>query len=232
MVASIKTGSYTNAMKQTERLASKYQKQLTTGKKVNSAADDAAALVISNKMLQQIGSYKQTSSNITSQISSNRIAEGAYSGISDTYNDMSANAIRAMNGTMSDSDVAAIKDVNDALQASTSQVAATTRYNEQFVVDDVNSDFDSLDLDAISEQASAIASTRSTLGAEENGLVHEQNVNDIAEENTTAAYSRKVDAEMEKAATAYKTQATMNQVQTQMLRTQLDQQNGITTLFQ
>ena len=232
MVSSIKSGNLTNQMKQTERAVSKAQQQLTTGKKVNSAADDAAALAISNKMLKQIGSYKQTSSNITSQISSNRIAEGALSGVSDTYNDMSANAIRALNGTNSASDVASIRSVNDALKNSTGQVAATTKYNENFVLDDLNTDYDSLDLDAINSQSSAVASQRSDLGAKENALNYEQAVNDVAEENTTAAYSRKVDAEMEKAVTAYKTQATMNQVQNQLLRTQMDQENGITTLFQ
>lgn len=232
MVSPIKTGNLTHQMKQTESVLAKHQKQLTTGKKVNSAADNAAALVISTKMAKQIGTFRQKSSNLTSQISSNRIAEGAYAGISDTYNDMTANAIRGMNGLMSDSDRAAIKQVNDALKDSTGQIASTTKYNENFVVNSVNTDFDSMDLNSISSQSASVAATRSKLGAEENGFVHQQNALDIAEENTTAAYSRKVDAEMEKAVSAYKTNATMNQVQNQLLRTQINQENTITRLFQ
>lgn len=231
MISSIRSGYTTNQMKNTQNQLMKYSKQVASGKRVNSAADDAAALSISMKMLNQIGTYKQTSNNISSQIDAGRIADGALSGVSDTYNDMYANSIRAMNGTMSESDRAATRQVNDALKDSVNQIASNTKYNEKQVIDNIDTNFDSLDSEAISSAASKITSDRSKIGAKENGMLHQQAAYDIAQENTTAAYSRKIDAEMEKAISAYKNQSIIGQFQNSLLGMQIQQENGITALF-
>ena len=219
----------TNQMNTTQNSLYKAQQQVSSGKRINSAADDAAGLAISNKLLASANSLKAYSSNYSSQIYSNNIAEGALSGVSDTYNDMYANSIRSMNGTMSSSDVAAIGQTNDALKATVDHISSTTKYNEDFVVDDIDTNWDSLSADDISTAAASASDTRSQLGAQTNALEHATSVNDISAENTTAALSRKEDAEMEKAISTYKNQQTISQFQNMLFKNQMSTADGIVT---
>lgn len=228
MIGKINTSNFqTNQIKQNEKLLYKAQKQVASGKKINTAADDAAGLSISQKLLKEAKTLSTKSSNYSSQVNYNNIADGAYAGISDTYNDMYQNSIRALNGTMSDSDLKALKQVNDAYQASTGHIAGQAKYNGKQTVDNIDISYNSLDSEAISNASQSVAEKRSKVGAETVGLEHAISAADISAENTVAALSREEDAEMEKAVSAYKKQQTIGQFQNMLLREQMSTADGL-----
>lgn len=233
MVNSIKgAGNIVNQMKIGQQKQTKNAKILASGKKVNTAADDAAVLAISQKIMQSINTANAKSSNYSSQIYSNRIADGALSNVSDTLNDMSVNAIRSMNGLMSDSDREVLSANSEALKGTIDHIKGSAVYNENKVLENFDLDFDVNDLDSINAASDAVSKKRSALGAEENGLSHAVAANDIEAENLTAAYSRSVDADMAKAVTDYKNQQLINQTQNAFLAKQLHDTSNITKILQ
>ena len=120
-----------NQMKKTAKAQQKVTRQIASGKKVNTAADDAAVLAISQKMTKRINSLNQGSVNLKSGIDLTRIADGALSSIAESVSDLQANAIRSMNGTMSDSDRQILQQANEGTMKTIDHVANTTKYNEK-----------------------------------------------------------------------------------------------------
>lgn len=233
MINSIKgAGNIANQIKIGQQKQLKNAKVLASGKKVNTAADDAAVLAISQKIMQSVNTANAKSGNYSSQIYSNRIADGALSNVADTLNDMSVNALRAMNGTMSDSDREILRANSEALMGTIDHVKGSAVYNENRVLEDFSLKVDVNDIDSINAASEAVSKKRSALGAEENGLAHAVSANDIEAENLTAAYSRSVDADMAKAASDYKNQEIINQVQNSLLAKQLHDNSNITKILQ
>lgn len=122
--------SQVNYMKRTELAQKKSQEKLASGRKVNRAADDAAVLAISNKLIKQINSLNQGGNNIQDGICVTKIADGAMSSIAENLHDLEANTIRAMNGTMSASDRQIIQDQVDATIGTIDHIKNVTKYNE------------------------------------------------------------------------------------------------------
>lgn len=232
MINGLGRANYTiNNMHQTKAVQKKTAEMLASGKKINRAADNAAGLAIAQKMQSQIKYLDASSENYSRKIDSNRIAEGALSHIGETYNDMYANSIRAMNGTMGAADKLALKQANRALGVTAEHIANTTKYNEDYVLDDINASFDVMSADAISEASVSAVSTRAKLGAEENGLAHAVSISEITAENTTAAMSRVEDTEIEKASSQNQANKLLGQVQTAMLKNQMTFAEGIVTIL-
>nr|MCR4830823.1 flagellar hook protein [Pseudobutyrivibrio sp.] len=90
-----------NNMKATEAQQKKSARELASGKKVNTAADDAVALSISQKLMKEAKSLTAGSNNISYGIDATNIADGALANISDSLGDMTQNSVRAMNGLYS-----------------------------------------------------------------------------------------------------------------------------------
>lgn len=128
----------TNQIKKTNQVQNKAMRELSSGKKVNRAADDAAVLSISKKMLKQIGSLNQGSNNIREGINLVNIADGAMSGISETIGDLEVNSIRAMNGTMSASDRQILQNDSEERIKTVDHIATATKYNEKNLLVDEN----------------------------------------------------------------------------------------------
>ncbi len=228
MISNVNSSSYTaRQMHGTQHSMQKFQQQIASGKKINKAGDNAAGLAISEKLLKEANSLKAYSNNFASELDKNKIADGAFSNIGDTYSDMYANSIRAMNGIMSESDRNDLAMANDALNKTVDYIAATTKYNENFVTADFKSNINTLDANAISSQMNSVNAKRSEYGARSNGLEHAINVNNIAAENETAALSRIQDTEMEKAISGYKNQQVLNNFQNMMLKNQMSNAEGL-----
>jgi len=87
------------ALKSTERAQATAMQQLSTGKRINSAKDDAAGLAISTRMTQQIRSLDQAVRNAGDAISLIQTAEGATNSITDMMQRMRELAIQAINDT-------------------------------------------------------------------------------------------------------------------------------------
>lgn len=121
----------TNQMKKTAQANSKVTRELASGRKVNKAADDAAVLSISEKMIKRVNSLNQGTVNLKSGVDLTRIADGAMNSIAESISDLQSNAIRAMNGTMSDSDRKILQQANEATMETINHIANSTKYNEK-----------------------------------------------------------------------------------------------------
>lgn len=128
----------TNQIKKTQTAQKKTFKQLSTGKRVNTASDDAAALAISQKLIKQANSLNAGRSNIYSGIDLTNIADGAMSSISESLDDLYTNSIRAMNGTMSDSDRQILQQANEETIKTIDHITNTTNYNGKNLLDGSN----------------------------------------------------------------------------------------------
>ena len=112
----------------------KSTEKLSSGYKINRAADDAAGLSISEKMRKQIRGLTQASLNAEDGISAVQTAEGALNEVQDMLQRMNELAVKAANGTMSENDRSYIQDEIKALETEIDRVAETTKFNETYLL--------------------------------------------------------------------------------------------------
>ena len=110
---------------------SKSTEKLSSGYKVNRAADDAAGLAISEKMRRQVRGLTQASANAQDGISAVQTAEGALGEVHDMLQRMNELAVKASNGTNKSTDRQFIDSEVQALKSEITRVATTTTFNEQ-----------------------------------------------------------------------------------------------------
>ena len=113
---------------------SKATEKLSSGYKINRAADDAAGLSISEKMRKQIKGLDQASTNAQDGISAVQTAEGALTEVHSMLQRMNELATQAANGTNSESDRSSIQDEIDQLTTEIDRVAETTKFNETYLL--------------------------------------------------------------------------------------------------
>ncbi|MFT9269807.1 MAG: flagellin [Liquorilactobacillus nagelii] len=105
--------------------------KLSSGSRINSAADDAAGLAVSEKMKAQIGGLTQAQSNAQDGVSLIQTAEGGLSQIQTMLDRMRDLAVQSSNGTLGTDDRKAIdKEFND-LKGEISRIAKTTQFNNK-----------------------------------------------------------------------------------------------------
>ena len=112
----------------------KSTEKLSSGYKINRAADDAAGLSISEKMRKQIRGLTQASSNAQDGISTVQTAEGALNEVQDMLQRMNELAVKASNGTNSEDDRQYIQDEIDQLTTEIDRVSTTTKFNETYLL--------------------------------------------------------------------------------------------------
>ena len=117
----------------------KSTEKLSSGYKINRAADDAAGLTISEKMRKQIRGLDKASSNAQDGISSVQTAEGALTEVHSMLQRMNELAVQSANGTNSSDDRQAIQDEVDQLTTEIDRVAETTKFNEIYLLKGDNS---------------------------------------------------------------------------------------------
>jgi len=118
----------------TQGSLSKSAEKLSSGYKVNRAADDAAGLSISEKMRKQIRGLSQASLNAEDGISAVQTAEGALTEVHDMLQRMNELAVKASNGTNALSDRQTIQDEVDQLLTEIDRVSETTKFNETYLL--------------------------------------------------------------------------------------------------
>ena len=117
----------------------KSTEKLSSGYKINRAADDAAGLTISEKMRKQIKGLDQASTNAEDGVSAVQTAEGALTEVHSMLQRMNELAVQASNGTNSESDRSAIQDEISQLTTEIDRVSETTKFNETYLLKgDVN----------------------------------------------------------------------------------------------
>ena len=112
----------------------KSTEKLSSGYKINRAADDAAGLSISEKMRKQIRGLTQASSNAQDGISAVQTAEGALNEVQDMLQRMNELAVKSANGTQSEDDRSYIQNEIDQLTTEIDRVAETTKFNEAYLL--------------------------------------------------------------------------------------------------
>lgn len=113
---------------------SKSAEKLSSGYKINRAADDAAGLSISEKMRKQIRGLTQASSNAQDGVSAVQTAEGALTEVHSMLQRMNELAVQSSNGTNSQTDRKAIQDEIDQLTSEIDRVSETTKFNETYLL--------------------------------------------------------------------------------------------------
>ena len=114
---------------------SKLTEQLSSGYKINRAADDAAGLTISEKMRSQIRGLTQASANAQDGISCVQTAEGALAEVHDMLQRMNELAVKSANGTNTTADRVAVQKEINALVSEIDRVSQSTQFNTLNLLD-------------------------------------------------------------------------------------------------
>jgi flagellin len=118
-----------NALSQNTSAMNKALSELSSGKQINSAADNASGLTISEQMQGQVNGLDQANSNAQDGISLIQTAEGGLTETTSILQRMRELAVQAANGTNTASDVTAIQDEVNQLSGEINSIATQTQFN-------------------------------------------------------------------------------------------------------
>lgn len=118
-----------NSLTVNNRSLGKAMEQLSTGKRINTAADDAAGLAISNKMTAQIRGLNQAVRNANDGISMIQTAEGATQEVTNMLQRMRELAVQSANATNTSDDRTSIQLEVTELQSEITRIADNTQWN-------------------------------------------------------------------------------------------------------
>nr|WP_302599112.1 flagellin [uncultured Cellulosilyticum sp.] len=197
--------------------AAKSMEKLSSGLRINRAADDAAGLSISEKMRGQIKGLNQAQRNVQDGVSYIQTAEGALTEVSDMLTRMKELTVQKANGTYNTADITNLELEMTQLGEQMDKIIADTKFNGKevfageidIVVTDSDADklqvgtqLDALQLTNGSATADVEAAiekvntARSTFGAHQNRLEYTANNLGTTAENLTASESRIRDTDM------------------------------------
>jgi flagellin len=123
------------ALSRNNRALATAMEQLSTGKRINAAADDAAGLAISNKQTAQIRGLDQAVRNANDAISMIQTAEGATNEVTAMLQRMRELAVQAANATYVTADRTALQQEFRELQAEINRISDMTEWNGQNILD-------------------------------------------------------------------------------------------------
>lgn len=115
--------------------SAKSSEKLSSGYKINRAADDAAGLSISEKMRNLIRSLDQGSENIQHGTSLVQIADGELAEVNDMLHRITELSVKAANGTNSESDRKAIQEEINQIIKEIDRIHTTAKFNETYLFD-------------------------------------------------------------------------------------------------
>ncbi len=120
----------------TTKSRAKSTEKLSSGYKINRAADDAAGLAISEKMRKQIRSLNQGGENIQDGISLIQVADGALAEVQDMLNRMTELSVQAANGTNSEQDRNYLQQEIREIIREINRIGKSTTFNDKPIFDD------------------------------------------------------------------------------------------------
>ncbi len=240
----------------TSSTQSKSTEKLSSGYRVNRAADDAAGLAISERMRKQIRGLSRGVANAQDGISCVQTAEGALNEIHDMLQRINELGVQAANGTNSTKDVSYLQSEVTALTTEISRIKGTAKFNDVKVLDNFNKDIvvgyegaDKINISANLDIASSytlavgsipdvaadidkVSKLRSDLGAIQNRLEHTvNNLNNVVE-NTQAAESQIRDTDMATEMVKYSNNNILAQAGTAMLAQSNQANQSVLSLLQ
>lgn len=123
------------AIQENSRALTTAMERLSTGKRINSAKDDAAGLAISTRMEAQTRGLNMAIRNANDGISLMQTGEGAMNEVTDILQRMRELAVQSVNGTNNDSDRTALNNEVEQLKQEIERIATTTEFNSQKLLD-------------------------------------------------------------------------------------------------
>jgi flagellin len=202
---------------QTQYALSKSMQKLSSGLRINSAADDAAGAAISEKMTSQINGTDQAQRNTMDGISLVQTADGAYNEMHSILQRVRELAVEGQNGTLTSADTAAIDQEVGQLTAELSRISSNTNFNglnalsgtftPQVGADQGSGNQISFSLSTVSfaslgsasaanaiqnidDAIASVSAARTTLGAIQNRLEDANDNLGVYQENISSAQSR------------------------------------------
>ena len=228
-------------------------RQLASGKRINSAADDAAGLAIAEKMLTQSNGYDVGWRNAATSQDMVNVADGGLSTITDSLQRIRELGVQASNTAIyGDSERKMMQQEIDQLKDTISDAAKNTRFNTMSLLDgkmgssmDINmpnatlealgiADFDvtgDFDLSVIDDAIDKVSSARGEMGATYNRLGYTMNYNSYASLNTTAARSRIEDLDFPKAISDMKKNSLLEEYRLMMQKKREEQDSMVVNLL-
>ena len=232
---------------------------IASGKRINSAADDAAGLAIAKKMQRE-----ETGLRVGAENGALNVADGALGGVTDYLQRIRELALRSMNGLNSAEDKQIYQNEIDQLKEGIQSLAKDTSLNEQKLLDgsmadmglatnpngggmkiqmanstlealgiaDLNVTADDFDLKSIDNALKMVTSQRSNLGAYTNRLEHTFNFNTRASLEQLGSRSRLEDLDLPKAVSEKKKEEVLVDYKNFMMREQMNQQHFMLRMFQ
>src|SRR3569832_2178178 len=205
-------------------MVAKSMQRLSSGLRINSAADDAAGLAISQKLTAQINGVDQAGRNVQDSISLVQTAEGSLNEVHSMLQRVRELAVQYSNGTLSTSDKNAITSEVAQLTAEIERTGQTAQFNNLSLLNSaatisfqvgandgevisvstvsLGSAVGTIDLTSstvladIDTAIDAVSAQRATFGAVQNRLEHTYNNLQTYEENLSASNSRILDVDM------------------------------------
>jgi flagellin len=124
-----------NALSQNSRSMGKAMEQLSTGKRINTAADDAAGLAVAEKMTSQLRGLNQAVRNSHDAISLLQTAEGALVEVTSMMQRMRELAVQSSSDSNTAADRTALNTEFTALRSEINRVAQSTQWNGMNILD-------------------------------------------------------------------------------------------------
>ena len=244
----------------TSNNAAKSMERLSSGYRINRAADDAAGLAISEKLRGQIRGLSQAQRNAQDGVSLVQTAEGSLNEVHSMLQRVRELAVQYQNGTLSDSDKAAITAEATQLASEIERIGSSADFNGIKLLDgtggtisfqvgandgdviavdtatltDKVGSIDVSQTDAISAIDAAIgnvSSLRSSFGAVQNRLEHTLNNLSTYQENLTASESRIRDVDMASEMVEFSKNQILQQAGTSMLAQANQAPQGVLSLL-
>jgi flagellin len=203
----------------TQGQLSKSLEKLSSGFRINRAADDAAGLAISEGLRSQVGGLKVAVRNAQDGISVAQTAEGALTEVHSMLQRMNQLSVQYNNGTQNADSQAALQSEFDALSAEIDRIQTATQFNGVNLFNNASVDFqvgtattdvlsvdlsgsvdtsalDITDSATVTDAITATSTLRGELGAVQNRFEHTINNLNVAVENLSASESRIRDTDM------------------------------------
>ena len=124
-------GKTTAALKKANQQLQKILQKLSTGQRINTAADDAAGLAVSEQMRTQVRGFKAAQQNVSASESALNIADGGFKQAADIMQRQRELAVAARNDTLTDDQRVILDTEYQALNKELDRLAAGTQYNGQ-----------------------------------------------------------------------------------------------------
>jgi flagellin len=245
----------------TDSAMGKSLEKLSSGLRINRAADDAAGLAISEGLRSQIGGLKVGARNAQDGISVAQTAEGALTEVHSMLQRMNDLSVQYANGTQGADSQAALSAEFDALETEIGRIKDNTKFNGVGLFDAAKKTFqvgyastDTIDISAtatkdfstgiaaltiasatasgdVQAQITAVSTQRAELGAIQNRFEHTLNNVNVAVENLSASESRIRDTDMAQEMVSFTRSQILSQAGTAMLAQANQSSQGVLSLL-